>query len=204
MKKAAPTERPSVLGLLSGNAGAVHVSITPSRDPNGVRASAPVGVVLLVGLAVALSTGVGAAALGSGVLGTDGFDAESPDSSEFGVGSTASASLSASATGEGRIQLRHEGGDTLDVRELRLRVRVDGEELARQPPVPFFSAEGFKSGPTGPFNPAAEPTWRAGESVSLEVAGTNEPTVDDGSLVEIEVYVGGTPVAKLETTAEGD
>ncbi|MDR5673247.1 type IV pilin [Halalkaliarchaeum sp. AArc-GB] len=159
---------------------------------------------LLVGLAVALSTGVGAAALGSGVLGTDGFDAESPDSEELGFGSTASASLSASATGEGRIQLRHEGGDTLDVRELRLRVRVDGEELARQPPVPFFSAEGFKSGPTGPFNPAAEPTWRAGESASLEVAGTNEPTVDDGSLVEIEVYVGSTPVATLETTAEGD
>lgn len=180
------------------------MSITPPPDRNGTRASAPLGAVLLVGLAVALSTGVGVAALGSGVLGAEGFDTESSDSGEFGLGSTKSASLSASATADGRIQLLHEGGDTLDVRELRLRVLVDGKELARQPPVPFFSAEGFKSGPTGPFNPAAEPTWRAGESVSLEVAGTNEPTVDDGSLVEIEVYVGGTPVAKLETTAEGD
>ena len=178
------------------------MSISPVRGRNGGRASAPVGVVLLVALAVALSTGVGAAALGSGVLDAGGLDTGSPDTDEFGLGSTASASLSASATADGRIHLLHEGGDSLDVRELRLELRVDGEELALQPPVPFFSAEGFKSGPTGPFNPAADPTWQAGESASVEIAGTNRPAVTDGSRIAIEVYAGGAPVAKLETTAE--
>ncbi|AUX08394.1 flagellin domain protein [Halalkaliarchaeum desulfuricum] len=178
------------------------MSLVPSSDRNGLRASAPLGVVLLVGLAVALSTGVGAAALGIGVLGAGSLDTGTAGSGEFGLGSTESASLSASATVEGRIQLEHEGGDTLDVRTLDLRLLIDGEELARQPPVPFFSAEGFKSGPTGPFNPAADQTWRAGESASLEVAGTNEPAVRDGSRIEIELYAGGAPVAKVETTAQ--
>ncbi|MFB6129464.1 MAG: type IV pilin [Salinigranum sp.] len=109
-------------------------------------------------------------------------------------------SLSLSVRGD-RIVLTHRGGDALDVREVRLRVSVDGTPLARQPPVPFFSAVGFRSGPTGPFNVAADPRWTAGEAASLRVAGTNRPTIGPGATVEVTVSAGGRPVADLSATA---
>lgn len=173
-------------------------AISDPARASATTASAPLGAVLLVGLAVTLTTGVGVAVLdveggsaGAGGLGA-GDDLAAP----------ATASLSAEATADGRIRVLHEGGDALDIRELDVRIRVDGEPLEHQPPVPFFSAEGFYSGPTGPFNPASDPDWRAGESASLAIAGTNAPAVDAGSRIEIEVYAGGQPVATAEATAE--
>ncbi|WP_440988542.1 type IV pilin [Haloarchaeobius baliensis] len=97
----------------------------------------------------------------------------------------------------GRITITHRGGGAVDVDELRLVVTVDGEELRHQPPVPFFSARGFVSGPTGPFNVAADQRWTAGETASFTVAGTNEPTVSRGAVVAVTVVVGGQVVAHV-------
>ncbi|QLG63545.1 type IV pilin N-terminal domain-containing protein [Halorarum salinum] len=146
------------------------------------RASAPaVGVALLLVVAVGLSAIVGAAA----------FDAA--DS----VGDPPpSASLSLSIE-DGTLVFEHGGGEALDVRELRLRVRVDGDALAHQPPVPFFSARGFVPGPTGPFNGAADPRWTAGERASLEPAGTNSPAIDPGDRVTVGVYAGDARLVRL-------
>jgi len=52
------------------------------------------------------------------------------------------ASLSLSAVDD-RITITHRGGDALDASELTVRVRVDDEPLARQPPVPSFRLPGF-------------------------------------------------------------
>ncbi|WP_049912188.1 type IV pilin N-terminal domain-containing protein [Halorubrum kocurii] len=111
------------------------------------------------------------------------------------------ASLSLSATDD-RVTVTHRGGDALDVSELDVRVRVDGEPLARQPPVPFFSAAGFRPGPTGAFNAATDGDWRVGASASFQVADTNGPTLEPGRTVTVEVSVDGLPVATLETVVD--
>ncbi len=64
--------------------------------------------------------------------------------------------VSATATTD-RITFTHRAGDSLDVEALDIEIRVNGEPLAYQPPVPFFSADGFHAGPTGPFNSASDP-----------------------------------------------
>ena len=111
------------------------------------------------------------------------------------------ASLSLSAVDD-RITITHRGGDALDAGELTVRVRVDGEPLARQPPVPFFSTAGFRPGPTGPFNAASDDRWRVGESASFRVAGTNDPTLAPGRSVAVDLAVGGSRIATLEAVVE--
>lgn len=179
------------------------MSIGSLVSPDVSRASAPLGAVLMVGVVVVLATGVGAAVVGGlgPAASTPSSESPSPLSSDPVL---PTASLEASATADGRVTLVHRGGDALDVRELRLRILVDGTPLERQPPVPFFSASGFYSGPTGPFNPASDPTWRAGETASLAIAGTNEPTTTAGSRVVVEVYAREKSLARLETTAEDE
>jgi len=113
---------------------------------------------------------------------------------------TAAFALSADAAAD-RITVTHRGGDAVDVRDLTVRVTVDGEPIARQPPVPFFSAGGFHSGPTGPFNPAGGTTWRAGETASFRVATTNDPPIAPGDDVAVRLSVRGTTVATLAATA---
>lgn len=147
------------------------------------RGHATVGVVLLAALSVALVAGVGASL----------FAAAAPPEPP------PAASLSLAADGDA-LTFVHRGGDSLDVRELDVRVTVDGTELARQPPVPFFSARGFRPGPTGPFNVASDPTWRAGEAATLRVAGTNEPQLRPGAYVEVTLSIRGYVVAELEAT----
>jgi hypothetical protein len=98
--------------------------------------------------------------------------------------------------GSDRLTLAHRGGDPLDVRRLRLRVRVDDRPLDHQPPVPFFAARGFRSGPTGPFNARSDPRWRPGERASLRLAGTNAPLVDPGDRVAVTVRAGDRTVAR--------
>ena len=117
-------------------------------------------------------------------------------------GPTPSATVAVAAdAGDDRVALTHRGGDTLDVREISLDVAVAGEPLDRQPPVPFFSASGFRPGPTGPFNIAADPEWRAGESASFRIASSNDPAIDAGDRVRVVVYAQGGRVAAASTTA---
>lgn len=157
------------------------------------RAIAPVAGVLLLAITVVLAGGVVTVALGDPVGPAD---------------PAPTASLSLSATDD-RITVTHRGGDALDAGDLDagdldVRVSVDGEPLARQPPVPFFSAAGFHPGPTGAFNAARDDDWRVGESASLRVAGTNDPVPDPGDTVVVELSVDGRPVATLETVVEPD
>ncbi|MFC7167350.1 type IV pilin N-terminal domain-containing protein [Halospeciosus flavus] len=136
------------------------------------RALAPaVGVVVLVGVTVLLAATVGSFAL-----------AASPTPS-----TATPVALSMTVTGDGTVVLEHGPGPPLDVRDLRIRVRVDGEALRHQPPVPFFAARGFVSGPTGPFNVAADSTWAVGERATFRIAGSNRPSVAVGDRVVVHV-----------------
>lgn len=151
------------------------------------RATSPaVGVVLLVVLTVALA----------GTVAAVGIDAGTPAR----PASTVALSVGVDA-GAGTVTLRHRGGATLDAREIRVVVRVNGTRLRHQPPVPFFAARGFRGGPTGPFNAAAAPEWTAGETASLRVASTNSPTIGPGARVTVSVYADGRPVARLDAVA---
>lgn len=111
-------------------------------------------------------------------------------------------SLSASADGEtNRISLTHVAGPPLDVRDLEIKVTIDGRPLFHQPPVPFTGARGFAGAPTGPFNAAADPEWSAGESASVRLAGTNRPSLDPGARVTVVVFESGNRLVVVETTA---
>lgn len=112
------------------------------------------------------------------------------------------AQLSASAdAATDRLTVTHNGGDSLAVEALSIRISVEGEPLAHQPPVPFFAAEGFASGPTGPFNSATEGAWSAGQTAGLRLAGTNAPLLSPGDTVEITITREEATVAVLEATA---
>lgn len=101
-----------------------------------------------------------------------------------------------------RVRLTHAGGRPLDVRTLTIRLTIDGTALRHQPPVPFFAARGFRAGPTGAFNPAADPNWTTTESVSFRLAGTNHPRITPEATVVIVIYQRDTRIARLVTTAQ--
>ncbi|MDB2236295.1 type IV pilin [Halorubrum ezzemoulense] len=145
---------------------------------------APVAGVLLIAITVVLAGGVAAAAL-------DGPSATVPPS----------AVLSLSATDD-RIAIDHRGGDPIDVSAVTIRVSIDGEPLDEQPPLPFFSAAGFHPGPTGPFNAAGDDTLRVGETATFRVADTNDPTLEPGRTVTVDITADGQPVASLEASVE--
>lgn len=148
------------------------------------RAVAPiVGVVLLLAVTVVAATAVGTAVTVEPPI--------QPTNTAF----------EAAADADGEVRITHLRGDPIDPETLRLRVSVDGELLDEQPPVPFFSAHGFESGPDGAFNVAFEGKWRPGETASFRIAGTNDPAVRAGSSIEVELYVGAAAIATLETTA---
>lgn len=149
------------------------------------RAVSPVvGVVTLVGITVLLSVTL---------LGTAAMDLSQP-------GPTASLAVSVDAATD-RIELSHRGGNELAVAEMEIHVTVDGEPLRYQPPVPFFAADGFESGPVGAFNSASTDTLRAGERTSFAVATTNAPAIHQGSTVSVRVTVRERVVYDGETTA---
>lgn len=157
---------------------------------SAARATTPaVAAVLLLAVAATLAGVTGAVLFGA---------AESARPSAPPAPVSLSASASASAD---RVTLVHEAGPTLDVRTLTLRVAVAGAPLVHQPPVPFFAARGFRSGPTGPFNSAADPRWSAGEAASFELAGTNAPALAPGDEVAVRVYVDGSAAATVRTHA---
>ena len=151
------------------------------------RAISPLlGTVLLVAVTVALATTVGAMVV------TSDMASES---------STVRLSANADAATE-TLSLTHEGGSTLNPDTLTMRIHIDGTALDRQPPIPFFAAKGFVSGPTGPFNAATKGEWTAGETGSLQLATTNAPNLAVGDRVEFTLLDGESVIATVETTAQ--
>lgn len=146
--------------------------------------SSVVGVVLLVALAV----------LGAGTLSL-ALSAEPAEPAPI-----ASFELAVD-TDTDRLSLTHRGGDPLDLSETTVRVEIDGEELASQPPIPFFAARGFESGPTGPFNAASDDVWRPGETGTVRLASTNDPELTQESTVTVRVYAEGTEIAAVSVSA---
>ncbi len=100
-----------------------------------------------------------------------------------------------------QLTLRHVGGESLTVEEVSLRVQVNGEPIAHQPPVPYFATDGFRSGPTGPLNVGADGPWRAGQSATIRLASTNGPLPQAGDRVTVRVVTDRAVVADLAATA---
>lgn len=151
------------------------------------RAVAPVlGTVFLVALTVTI-----AAAAGTSVLA-----APLPLTGSSPVALSASADA---ATDE--LVLVHESGRSVDLRTARLAIEVDGAPLAHQPPIPFFAANGFIPGPTGPFNSATDSVWEAGEIASLQLAQENRPQFRSGATVTVRLYHDDRLVARVMATA---
>lgn len=144
-----------------------------------------VGSLLLVALTVGLAAVVGTAVLDTSV-------AEPAPRAQFSLGVDAASD---------RIAVTHEGGEPVPVGPLRTSVTVGGEPLTEQPPVPFFAASGFRSGPTGPFNTATDGPWRAGQTAAVRLATTNDPLLEAGATVTVELYYDDTLIATLDAVA---
>lgn len=147
------------------------------------RAIAPVvGVAVLVAITVILSATVWAFTAGMAP-----------------TGPAPSAVFEGSIDVENReITLRHVGGDELHMEAVGVVVSVNDDPLDEQPPVPFFAAAGFVSGPTGPFNPAATDTWGAGEAGSFRLASTNGPIPVRNDTVSVRIAYEGEPIASID------
>lgn len=156
-------------------------------DLRADRATTPtIGIALLIGITVALAVLV--AGIGTGV--------PTPTA-------TSEAAIDVTVTADAdRITLVHRGGTALDVEALSLWIAVDGEPLDEQPPIPFFSATGFRPGPTGPFNAATDGRWAAGQRASVRLASTNAPTIDPGDQVTVRLLEEGDPIVTETTTAQ--
>lgn len=143
-----------------------------------------VGVALLLVLTVTLAGAVAVA------LDTD--LAEGPPVARF--------SLEADAAAD-RVSIVHETGEPVEPAALAVEIRVAGVPLAEQPPVPFFAAPGFRSGPQGPFNSATDGAWTAGERATLRLASTNHPSIDAGDRVRVVLRTDRGRVATLSARA---
>lgn len=144
-----------------------------------------IGVLLLIGVTVALATVV--------AIGVSTWSLEStPTTAAFEL--TVAGERSA-------ITIEHVAGDAIDVTDLSITVTVNEDPLTKQPPVPFVGAEGFAGAPTGPFNAESEPTWTTGERAGFVVAETNQPHLASGDSVTVTLAVDGWRVASLEATA---
>lgn len=154
----------------------------PTTDTRG--AVPVVGSILLVALTV-----IGALAVGA-IVTTDTTQPQPTSSFDATVDHETNAIA---------LRLRH--GDELDVSALSLTVTIDGTALRYQPPLPFFAADGFESGPTGPFNTASSDTWRVGERGEFQIASTNDPALEAGTVVEIQIYYDGQSLTTIEMTA---
>lgn len=163
--------------------------MTPST-PRGDRCDRSIAPVVGVLALVVLAVGLGAVV----AVGVSSVD-------PGGEPSSVVLELSAeSATNE--VVLEHRYGETLDVTELEIVVAIGGDALETHPPVPFFQADGFRGGPTGPFNERADPSWQVGERASFEIAATNEPTIDPGDEVVVTILEDGERVSRAAVTAD--
>ncbi|WP_227353114.1 type IV pilin [Haladaptatus salinisoli] len=150
------------------------------------RALSPVvATVLLIVVTLVLAGTVGTVALESATL-------REPTQVAVDVSADADAD---------RLTFVHRAGDPLSVDGLAVRVSVNGTPLERQPPIPFFSAAGFRPGPTGPFNSATNSSWSVGETASVELAGTNAPLFEPGDTVVVRISADGVLVVGVETIA---
>lgn len=154
----------------------------PTRTVTGDRAR--VGAPVVLALVTIAGTATGAVAVGL-------LPADRP---------TVALTLRADA-GTDRLAVTHRAGEPVAPDRLTVRVRIDGRPLAHQPPVPFFAAEGFRSGPTGPFNSRTEGRWTVGETAGLRLAATNRPALRAGRRVTVLVRVGGVRVARVTARA---
>ncbi|SFL25709.1 flagellin N-terminal-like domain-containing protein [Halogranum rubrum] len=153
------------------------------------RGVAPaIGVVLLVAVTVVLAATVGSVAFAS-----------VPEATEVSA-TTTPVALSVSVSGD-RLTFTHRAGPTLAVDELTVHISVGGTALDHQPPVPFFSATGFRPGPTGPFNVASDGQWSVGETASVRIAATNDPSLVAGARVTVRVSSDERVLAQFSTTA---
>ncbi|MCL9812645.1 type IV pilin [Natranaeroarchaeum aerophilus] len=145
-----------------------------------------IGVVLLVALTILLA-GIAAGGL---------ITAESPDPRP-----TVVVDASAEPT-TNTVTVRHVRGGALDPSALSLQIAVNGTELDKQPPIPFFSAHGFVPGPTGPFNPETDSEWTAGETGTVRIASTNDPAgIEGGDRVGLTLVYGDHVLAETTVTA---
>ena len=159
------------------------------------RGSAPVvGVVVLLAVGIALG---GVVAAGAETVAT----ATGTDLGESTPGEAESIAVSLELDGD-TIAVTHEAGPDLRVSRVRLVVAVGGTPLDHQPPVPFFAAQGFRAGPTGPFNVASDGVWATDETGSMRVASTNSPDLEAGRTVSVAVYVNDEQVAEVRGTVE--
>lgn len=150
----------------------------------GRAVSSVVGVVLLISLVV---VGAGTISL---VLATEPPGPTLMSSFELAVDADTD-----------ELSITHRGGDPIDLTETRILIQIDGTRLAHQPPVPFFAARGFETGPTGPFNRASNDIWRPGETGTLDLASTNSPALTPDSTVTVRIVTDGTEIARLRTVA---
>jgi flagellin-like protein len=148
------------------------------------RAVAPVvGVSLLLAVTVVLAALVGAFAIG--------VSGQTDNAPEAAITATSESAK----YGNTEIVLTHAGGDELDVRDLTVRIFVDGQPLESQPEVPGTGMTGFYGFPDGPFRQGNDNIWTAGEDASLTIAGTNSPQPSAGSRVTVKIYSKGEAVA---------
>lgn len=159
----------------------------PSPTDTDRAVSPALGAVLLVGVTVAA-----AAVFGTVMFGQAAALSGPPPTATFDL----------SAEGD-QVSIDHTGGDAVDVRALRVEVAVDGDPLAHQPPVPFFAARGFHGGPSGPFNPETDAEWEVGETASFRVAGTNDPALEPGAQLSVDLFHGDQRFASLSTQVGG-
>lgn len=99
------------------------------------------------------------------------------------------------------LSITHLGGEAIELAATTVQVEINGTDLSHQPPVPFFAATGFESGPTGPFNSASDDVWRPGETGTLALASTNDPGLTQNSTVTVRIIAGGTEIATLRAPA---
>lgn len=153
------------------------------RRPSARGTIPVIGTVLLIALTVVVALILGTALLGGGSTAEP----------------TPTAAIELSVDGN-TLTFSHDHGEPLNVTAISIQITVDGEPLDDQPPVPFFAASGFESGPTGPFNTASDNEWRVGQTASLTVADTNQPTLDSGSTVSVRITTDEGTVIRTETT----
>ena len=153
-----------------------------------------IGVVVLLAVGLALGGVVAAGAEAVATATGQDLGVDDPDAPE-------SIAVSLRVAGD-TVAVTHEAGPAVRMEAVRLVIAIDGTPLAAQPPVPFFAAEGFRGGPTGPFNVASDGTWAPGETGSVRVAGTNRPTLAPGRTVSVTIYVGDERVAAVRGTAD--
>jgi len=151
----------------------------------GHRGAIPVvGAVVLIGITVLATAAVGALVTAS--------PTEPPPTASFETSVDSDRN---------EIELTHVRGDALELSEITVHIEIDEEPLKMQPPIPFFAAEGFQSGPKGPFNAASPDRWGVGETAGLQLASTNKPELTAGDSVTIRIETEAGLVAELTETA---